>query len=113
MDDDQNPNDLYYDVIDVLTDARGLVHDLDNKDAGAINDECYLLTNDVEDGIFKHIPAPAEIEEALKPGTHVWVLFTSSCERGRVQERAKTSTNQKQESKEMECPMLVKYDNGS
>ena len=60
------------------------MRDLDDKDAGAIDSDCYSLSGNVEDGNFEHIPVPAEIELALKPGKYGCVLFTTYWERGRV-----------------------------
>ena len=65
----KNLDDLYNYFIDALGDSRGAVHDLYEKDKGDIGDYCYLLADTMEYGKFKHAPVPAELEEALKPGT--------------------------------------------
>ena len=52
-----------------------------DKDVGVIDDYCYLLADTVWDGNFEHIPVSAELEEAMKPGTYICVLFTSVWER--------------------------------
>ena len=50
---------------------------LDDKGAGVVDNNYYLLTDAVEDVNFEHVPVPAVFEEALNPGVHVCVVFTT------------------------------------
>ena len=53
------------------------MHEINNKDVGAIDGDCYLLVDAVEDGNFEHVPEPAEPKERLNPGSHVCALFAT------------------------------------
>ena len=46
------------------------------KYVSAIDAYCYFLADTVKDGNFEHVPGPADLEELLKPGTYVCVMFT-------------------------------------
>ena len=48
--------------IDILEDDRGLLFDLDEKDADTIDDCSYLFSGDVADRNFEYIPVHKDIE---------------------------------------------------
>ena len=72
---EQHCDDMYDNVIDILADAQGAVGGLDDEDADEVDNNCYFLVDATKDVNFEHIPVPAELEEALKSGVHICVLF--------------------------------------
>ena len=69
----------------------------ESKSASAVENDCYFLDDAVEDGNFEHALVPAELEETLNPEVSVCILFTTGWGRGRIQERNKILSKQKQE----------------
>ena len=61
---------------------REAVHDMDNKDMGSIYDCCYLFYGDTEIGKCLHVTVTSYIEQSLKTGDFVCVMFKSVWEGG-------------------------------
>ena len=76
-------------------------------------DDCgFLLSDAIEGGRFVYFPRPEDLKNGLAPGSFACVLLTTGWERGRFQANKIMSAKQRCEAKEMECPFLVRYNDG-
>ena len=71
--------------MDFIFHYEGANDDLDEDNSGEVDDNVFLLTDDVEDGGFHHAPRPALLQKGLPHDSCVCVIFTTVWDRVRVQ----------------------------